>query len=92
MIVRISGEGQWRLADAEKDGLNELETAVITAVDACDEEAYRSSFVALLDRVRAAGEQIGDDELEGSDVILPPSDTTLKEAAADFSGEGLIPD
>jgi hypothetical protein len=92
MIVRISGEGQWRLADSEADRLNELEKAVIAAVDACDEDAYTSVFAALLDRVRAVGEEIGDDELEGSDVILPPSDTTLKEAAADFTGEGLIPD
>ena len=35
---------------------------------------------------------VPEDELEGSDVILPPSDTTLQEAAADFTGEGLIPD
>jgi hypothetical protein len=25
-------------------------------------------------------------------VILPPADTTFQEAAAEFSGEGLIPD
>jgi hypothetical protein len=25
-------------------------------------------------------------------VILPPADTTFQEAAAEFTGEGLIPD
>ena len=38
------------------------------------------------------GASVADDELEGSDVILPPSDTSLQEASADFTGEGLIPD
>jgi hypothetical protein len=92
MIVRISGEGQFDLADEESARLNELENAVIAAVDAGDEEGYRTAFAALLDYVRSNGREVPDDELEGSDVILPPSDTSLQEAAADFTGEGLIPD
>ena len=40
MIVRISGEGQFELADSESGRLNELEAAVIAAVEACDEAAY----------------------------------------------------
>jgi hypothetical protein len=92
MIVRISGEGQFDLADSEADHLNELERAVIAAVDSCSEADYAPAFGALIDYVRSAGRPLPDDELEGSDVILPPSDTSLKEAAADFTGEGLIPD
>jgi hypothetical protein len=34
---------------------------------------------------------VGDDELVGSDLILPPPDVTLEEASAEFTGEGLIP-
>jgi len=92
MIVRISGEGQWDLPDSESGRLNELETPVIAAVEAGDETAYTASFAALLDYVRSTGSAVPEDELEGSDVILPPSDTSLAEAAADFTGEGLIPD
>ena len=92
MIVRISGEGQYDLADEESERLNGLENAVIAAVEASDEAAYAMAFGALLDHVRANGRQVADDELESSDVILPPSDTSLQEAAADFTGEGLIPD
>jgi len=92
MIVRISVEGQYDLADDESARLNELESAVIAAVEANDEDAYAQAFKALLDHVRTAGKVVAEDELEGSDVILPPSDTTLAEAAADFTGEGLIPD
>ena len=38
MIVRISGEGQYRLADSETDRLNELERAVLAAVEGGDED------------------------------------------------------
>lgn len=92
MIVRISGEGQYTLADEEAARLNELEAVVIGAVEANREEEYQTSFKALLDHVRSHGTAVPDDELEGSDVILPPSDISLAEAAADFTGEGLIPD
>jgi 23S rRNA A2030 N6-methylase RlmJ len=92
MIVRISGEGQFDLADSEAERLNELEQAVVAAVEAGDEDAYTSALAALIDHVRAAGSEVPDDALEPSQVILPPSDTTLAEAAAEFSGEGLIPD
>lgn len=92
MIVRISGEGQYDLADDEAARLNELESVVIAAVEAGSEDDYAKSFAALLDHVRAAGEAVPEDELEGSDIILPPADISLAEAAADFTGEGLIPD
>ncbi len=90
MIVRISG--QFELADSESDRLNELERAVIAAVEAGSEPDYGTAFEALLDHVRDVGSPVDEDELEGSDVILPPSDTTLAEASKDFTGEGLIPD
>ncbi len=92
MIVRISSEGQFELADSDSGRLNELESAVIAAVDASDEAAYAQSFETLLDYVRSAGSAVPEDELEGSDVILPPADTSLQEASKEFTGEGLIPD
>ena len=92
MIVRISGEGQFDLADSESGRLNELEAAVVAAVEAGDEAAFEQTLAALLDHVRSAGSAVAEDALEGSDVILPPSDTSLNEAASEFTGEGLIPD
>ena len=92
MIVRISGEGQYELADDDKDRLNELENAVVQIVEAGEEGGFDASYQALLDFVRDAGSKVGEDELEGSDVILPPADTTFAEAGEEFTGEGLIPD
>jgi len=92
MIVRISGEDQYRLDESLQARLNELDAAVVNAVDAGDEAAFKSSFAQLLDYVRSNGSVVGDEEIETSDLILPPDDITLAEAAAEFTGEGLIPD
>ena len=91
MIVRVSGEGQYRLDNAD-DKLGELDNAVVAAVQAGDEGAYRASYDALLQFVRASGSLLAEDELVGSDLILPPPDLSLKEAEREFQGEGLIPD
>lgn len=92
MIVRISGEGQWRLADAVRERVNELDNAAVAAVDAGDEAGFHASFDSLLAMIRADGERLPDDDLHPSDVILPPADLTFAEAGADFTGDGLIPD
>ena len=92
MIVRISGEDQYRLEDSEREPLNELENKVVAIVEAGEIDGFKDAFAALLEFVRSHGSPVGDDELEGSDVILPPADVTFQEAGREFTGEGLIPD
>ena len=92
MIVRISGEGQWRLDDDVRNRVNELDNAAVAAVEAGDEPGFHGSFDALLSMVRADGERLAGDDLHPSDVILPPADLSFHEAGEDFTGEGLIPD
>jgi hypothetical protein len=92
MIVRISGEGQYRLSDDDAERLDELRRNALAIVDSGSEDGFADAFAALLDYVRAQGTPLGDDELEGSDVILPPADFSFDEAGREFTGEGLIPD
>ena len=92
MIVRISNEGQYRLDDGLHTRLNELDDAAVAAVEAGDEDAFHAAFEELLQIVRAQGEELGDDDLDASDVILPPSDLSFVEAGEEFTGDGLIPD
>jgi hypothetical protein len=92
MIVRISGEDQYRLADEKTARLNELDNAVVSACEGGSEEAYHETFATLLDYVRTNGERVPDDDLSGSDLILPPPDLSFEEAGKAFNGEGLIPD
>ena len=92
MIVRISGEGQFKLPDNDSERLNELDNQAVAAVEAGDEAKFQELFGQMLDLVESDGEAIADDELFESDVILPPRDISFEEACGEFTGEGLIPD
>jgi hypothetical protein len=91
MIVRILGEGQFEVADAELDRLNELDAAVEAEIDAGNEEAFSARLAELLDGVRQVGAPLPDESLEDSDLILPPADATLEEVREMLSDDGLIP-
>jgi len=91
MIVRISTEGQYAVSEADTEGLNELDNAAVSACETADEAGFREVFGRLLDYVRTHGTPVADDELTGSDIILPPPDVSLEEAQSEFQGEGLIP-
>ena len=92
MIVRIATEDQYRLPDADAERLNELDNQAVAAVDAGDEDRFHAVFEEMLQLVRSDGHKLDGDELEESDVILPPPDLTFSEAAHEFTGDGLIPD
>jgi hypothetical protein len=91
MIVRISNEGQYEVFDDDIAGLNALDNQAVATCESSDEQAFRDVFDRLLDYVRAHGRLVPDDELFGSDIILPPPDVSLQEARTEFQGEGLIP-
>ena len=93
MIVRISTEDQYRLPDADAERLNELDNEAVAAVEAGDEDRVPRGLRARCSQlVRSDGHKLGDDELEESDVILPPPDLSFVEAGHEFTGDGLIPD
>ena len=91
MIVRVATEGQYELQDGDGDQFRELDNEVVSACEVRDEQHFRAAFDRLLEFVRSHGQRLPDDRLEGSDLILPPPDTSLEEALATFTGDGLIP-
>ena len=92
MIVRISGEGQFRLPDEDADRLNELDNRAVNAVEQGDEVGFRELWSQVLELVASDGNTLDDAAPVESDVILPPRDVTFEEAKGEFTGEGLIPD
>jgi hypothetical protein len=92
VIVRIAGEGQYRLPDEDAQRLNELDNRAVSAVEGDDESGFRELFGQMLEIVAADGNELPEDELVESDVILPPRDLSFAEAKGEFTGEGLIPD
>jgi hypothetical protein len=91
MIVRIATEGQYEVSDDDIAGLNELDNEAVSSCEASDEQSFHVVFGRLLDYVRTHGRPVPEDELTGSDIILPPPDVSLEEARAEFQGDGLIP-
>jgi len=92
MIVRIATEGQYRLADDLVGRVNALDNEAVAAVEAGDQARFTELFAQIIALIRAEGAPLPEDELHGSDVIVPPPDTSFEEAKHDFTGDGLIPD
>lgn len=92
MIVRIATEGQYELLENDAEALGELDNQAVAACQASDEAQFNQVFREMLDFVRTRGQRVPEDELKGSDVILPPPDSTIEDARSEFTGEGLIPD
>ena len=91
MIVRIMGEGQFRLDDSAVDELNKLDTALEAAIEQGDEAAFGTSLSALLARARELGTALPIDAIEPSDLILPRDGATIDEVRELLGNSGLIP-
>jgi PspAA-like protein len=92
MIVRIMGEGQYRVDDALAERLNELDDRAMEALDRQDEAELDRHLDEMAQLVRNEGSRLPDDDLSASDAVVPPSDLTLAETAKLLSEEGFIPD
>ena len=92
MIVRLMGEGQYRVEDDLREQLNELDERAQTSLESDDEAGLDDRLDEMWQLVRDRGERLPDDDLSASNVIIPPSDLTLEETRKLFSDEGLIPD
>ena len=79
MIVRILGEAQYEVPDDEQGTLDQLDAAVVKAVDAGDEAAFSSALKALADQVRTSGQLLADDSFVPSHLVVPFADASLEE-------------
>jgi hypothetical protein len=91
MIVRILGEGQFRVDDSTAAELNQLDTELEAAVERSDEDKFTAALASLLAQVRAQGAPLPADILEPSDLILPHEDSSMDEVRKLLTDEGLIP-
>ncbi|MGD9573132.1 MAG: hypothetical protein AB7V62_14710 [Thermoleophilia bacterium] len=91
MIVRILGEGQYRLDDATFEAVHAIDDRVQAAADAGDTDGFAAALTEMVDAIIAGGEALPADDLHPSDAIVPGHGTTLAEARELLSSEGLIP-
>jgi hypothetical protein len=92
VIVRLMGEGQYRVDDSAREKLNALDDEAMAALEASDEERLDSKLQEMWDLVQSEGDPLPPDDLSPSDVLIPPADLTLEETRELFQDEGLIPD
>ncbi|MDE3724027.1 MULTISPECIES: PspA-associated protein PspAA [Nocardiopsis] len=91
MIVRIMGEGQLDLTDADLDLLNSFDSALESAIEAGDEDTFRKALHDLLAKVREHGTPLPPDALEPSQFILPHAEAGMDEVRQMLQDDGLIP-
>ncbi len=92
MIVRLMGEGQFRVDDACLAKLDKLDDSAMEALGRDDEGELDARLDEMWAVVKERGTQLDDADLSPSDLIIPPSDLTLEETRELFSEQGLIPD
>ena len=92
MIVRLMGEGQYRVSDELRARLDELDVEAAASLENEDEGELDARLDEMWELVRSRGERLADEDLTPSDALIPPSDLTLDETRRLFSDEGLIPD
>ncbi|MBA3330351.1 MAG: hypothetical protein H0T39_05665 [Actinobacteria bacterium] len=92
MIVRLMGEGQYRIDEGVRSRLNELDDKAMQALERNDEAELDGYLDQMGKIVRGEGTALELDDLHPSDLLIPPSDLTLEETRQLFSEDGLIPD
>lgn len=90
MIIRIQGEGQWKLSAAHLDALDKIDDELVDSVSHNDQARFTALLDEMLDHVRRYGQKLQPDEIAESALILPPADATIEEVKSLFTHEGLI--
>jgi hypothetical protein len=76
MIVRILGDGQYKIPENLCADFDRLDDALVAHVEAGDEEAFQRDLAALVDLVRQ-GAELSDDDFRPSDAVLPSPNASL---------------
>lgn len=90
MIVRIAGEGQYRIGSNALDLLDEIDHRLTEAVEGGNSEDFCRLLGELHEVVHREGKPVPVEEIVESDLVLPSADTTLEDARHLFDRGGLI--
>ena len=88
MIVRILGDGQFEVPEADRESLHRLEETLDAALEGDDEAAFASALAAVIAEVRRVGTELAPDSFTASDRVVPFDDATLAETKELLAGSG----
>lgn len=80
VVVRIQGEDQYRLIEADHAQLDQYDQQLVAAIDAGDQAAFKTSLTAVVQFVRSHGVKVAANEVVPSAAVIPSEDMTLEEA------------
>ncbi len=92
MIVRIMGQGQYRLDKSLVDRINAIDNKIVYHVARGDQDEFRKDLTRLISAIKEQGKPVDPIDIVQSEIIVPPEDLTFEEAQKIFSGHGLIKD
>lgn len=92
MIIRILGEGQFRLDDKYMEDLNKIDNQIVDHVKKGDKVAFRKDLDRLISAAKELSEPLDPIDIVQSDLIFPPGDLSFEEAKRVFSNDGIIKD
>ena len=90
MIVRILGEGQFRVDDDSAAKLTALDKDLDAAVRDHQDDVFHASLRAAIALVRTSGTPLQADEIVTADFILPFEDASIDEVRK-LLADGTIP-
>jgi hypothetical protein len=90
VIVRILGEGQFRVGDEAATTLTALDKDLDAAVRDEQQAAFAAALHAAVALVKAEGMPLAADEIVTADYILPFADATVDEVRK-LLADGTIP-
>ncbi len=92
MIVRIMGEGQYRVSEALCSELNQIDNRIVALVTEGKAKEFKKELMKLVSEIREKGEAIESEEILESNIIVPPEDLSFEEAKDIFKGSGIFED
>lgn len=91
MIVRIMGEGQYRLGAEHLTHINEIDERLTRALEIADRAAFDRELQLLVGHIRGHGDPVPHTELVTSEVVIPPADAGFEEVRDLVGADGLVP-
>ncbi|MDD4653381.1 MAG: hypothetical protein PHQ34_14260, partial [Methanothrix sp.] len=90
MIIRILGEGQFKLDGKHLDALNKIDNQIVEHVSKGNKAEFHKDMAKLISIIKEKGEPLDPAMIISSDIIIPPGDMSIAEAKKVFCGQGLI--
>lgn len=87
MIVRILGDRRYEVPEEYLKTIEALDERLEQALTSEDSDAFQEALELLIKEIKAVGKEIPEEQLQSSDLVVPPSGSTISEVKALLESE-----